>query len=118
MFIANVITFYRKTIQARQWLMDGKWEEGAHTSYLEFKGNELAGKTVGMVGLGAVGQHIARLLEVFPCGIQYYAPYYHDENQNYEPGELEMVFESSDSLAINVPVHETTRGLLRRQLVH
>lgn len=117
MFIANVITFYRKTIQARQWLMDGKWEEGAHTSYLEFKGNELAGKTVGMVGFGAVGQHIARMLEVFPCGIQYYDPYYQDENQNYEPVELEMIFESSDIVAINLPVNDTTRGMIGRELI-
>src|SRR5690625_417707 len=91
MFIANVITFYRKTIQARQWLMDGKWEEGAHTSYLEFKGNELAGKTVGMVGFGAVGQHIGRMLE--------------------------MIFESSDIVAINLQVNDTTRGMIGRELI-
>jgi D-3-phosphoglycerate dehydrogenase len=55
MFVANVITFMRNTIPGWQWLMDEKWGAGAHTSYLQFKGNELAGRTVGMVGFGAVG---------------------------------------------------------------
>src|SRR5687768_8768031 len=41
-FIANVITFLRRTIPAISWLRTRKWDEGAHTSYLEFKGNELA----------------------------------------------------------------------------
>ena len=59
MFIANVITLMRNILPARQWLLDKKWAAGAHTSYLQFKGNELAGKTVGMVGFGAIGQLIA-----------------------------------------------------------
>ncbi|HEX8039066.1 MAG TPA: NAD(P)-dependent oxidoreductase, partial [Chryseosolibacter sp.] len=75
MFIANVITLMRRTIPAWQWLQEEKWEKGAHTSYLEFKGTELAGKTIGMVGFGAVGQHIARLAKAFPCTIRFYDPY-------------------------------------------
>ena len=39
MFVANVITLMRNTIAAIQWLEEEKWEEGAHTSYLQFKGN-------------------------------------------------------------------------------
>src|SRR5690606_21633677 len=59
MFIANVITVLRHTIPGIEWLEGKNWGEGAHTSYLNFKGNELAGKKVGMVGFGAVGQYIA-----------------------------------------------------------
>lgn len=115
MFIANVITFYRKTIAARQWMIDGKWKEGAHTSYLEFKGNELAGKKVGMVGFGAVGQHIARMLKVFPCAIQYYDPYYTDDDSDYHSVSLEAVFETSDIVAVNLPVNESTKGMIGRE---
>src|SRR5690606_568213 len=75
MFIANVITFMRNTLAGIAWLKSGKWGEGAHTSYLQFKGNELAGKTVGMVGFGAVGQTIAGMIKYFPCNIQYFDPY-------------------------------------------
>src|SRR5690606_15512242 len=56
MFIANLITFMRNTLAGIKWLEAKKWEAGAHASYLQFKGHELAGKKVGMVGFGAVGQ--------------------------------------------------------------
>lgn len=117
MFIANVITFYRHTIPARQWLIDGKWEAGAHTSYLNFKGHELAGKTVGMVGFGAVGRHIAQMLAAFPCRIRYYDPYYTDENTSYEPMDLEKIFQDSDIIAVNLPVNESTKGMIGAELI-
>lgn len=117
MFIANVITFYRKTMVARQWLIDGEWDAGAHTSYLHFKGNELAGKTVGMVGFGAVGRHIARMLTAFPCRILYYDPYYTSEDTTYRSVDLDAVFEESDIVAINLPVNESTKGMIGAELL-
>ncbi|RYE14691.1 MAG: hydroxyacid dehydrogenase, partial [Sphingobacteriaceae bacterium] len=42
MFVANVICLMRNTIPSWQWLIGKNWGEGAHTSYLQFKGNELA----------------------------------------------------------------------------
>src|SRR5690625_3247033 len=84
---------------------------------MEFKGNELAGKNVGMEGYGAVGQHIARMLEVVPFRIQYYHPYYQDENQNYDTVELKMDFASTGIVAINLSVNDTTRGMIGRELI-
>ena len=74
MFIANVISFMRRTIPAVNRLRR-KWDQGARTSYLDFKGNELAGKKAGIVGFGAIGQLIAKWIENYPCPIAYYAPY-------------------------------------------
>lgn len=117
MFIGNLITFYRKTIQAHQWLKNKNWEEGAHTSYLEFKGNELAGKTVGMVGFGAVGQHIAKLLKAFPAQVVFYDPYYKNANGQFKSVSLEEVFEQSDIVTINLPANESTRGMIDKGLI-
>src|SRR5690606_39733276 len=65
MFIANLITFMRHTLPVIEWLKAEKWEVGAHTSCLQFKGNEIAGKTIGMVGFGATGQTIDQFLRHF-----------------------------------------------------
>lgn len=56
MFFAGVIILMRKILPANDWLNKEEWEKGAHTSYLQFKGNELANKTIGMVGFGDVGK--------------------------------------------------------------
>ncbi|MBL1410451.1 NAD(P)-dependent oxidoreductase [Sphingobacterium faecale] len=115
MFIANVITLLRNTIPAIHWLEGENWGEGAHTSYLEFKGNELAGKKVGMVGFGAVGQHIARMLINFPADIYYFDPYYTDPNTDFKKVELDELFSTCDIVGIHLPVTAETTGLIDRK---
>lgn len=117
MFIANVITLMRNTVPAWQWLQAEKWEAGAHTSYLQFKGNELAGKTIGMVGFGAVGQRIARLAKAFPCGIQFYDPFLPAFDETFTKVSLDEVFETSDIVSINLPVNEETKGMINKGLL-
>lgn len=115
MFIANVITLMRNTIPAINWLEGKNWGEGAHTSYLEFKGNELAGKKVGMVGFGAVGQHIARMLKNFPSEIYYFDPYYVDPNPDFKKVELEELFSTCDVVGIHLPVTPETKGMIDKK---
>ena len=117
MFISNVIVFMRHTIQARAWLMDKKWEQDAHASYLAFKGNELAGKTVGMIGFGAIGQLIARMIENYPCKIQYYDPYINKVAfPAYKQTSLEDVFSTSDIVSVHLPVTDDTTGMIDKTL--
>ncbi|WP_257666170.1 2-hydroxyacid dehydrogenase [Parapedobacter tibetensis] len=117
LFIANVITFMRNTLDTIQWLQDGNWGQGSHTSYLQFKGNELAGKKVGMVGFGAVGQTIANILKGFPCEICYYDPFYTAEDDRYVKVSLEELFKISDVVAIHLPVNEHTIGMVDSRLL-
>lgn len=117
LFVSNVIAFLRNTLPAVKWLEDGKWNEGAHASYLAFKGNELMGKTIGMVGFGAVGQAIAKLTDAFSCPILYHDPFYKSENENYKIVELSTVFSEADIVSINLPVTKDTKGLIDKHLL-
>jgi D-3-phosphoglycerate dehydrogenase len=117
MFVANVITLLRNTIPGWQWLKAEKWEAGAHTSYLRFKGNELAGRTVGMVGFGAVGQRIARLIKGFPCKVQFNDPFLGSYDSEYIKVSLEELFETSDIVSINLPVNDGTKGMIDNRLL-
>jgi D-3-phosphoglycerate dehydrogenase len=118
MFIANVITFMRHTIAGMDWLKSRRWNEGAHASYLAFKGNELAGRTIGMVGFGAIGQLIARLTENYPCPIQFYDPYITaSPSPSWKKTSLEDVFASSDIVSIHLPVTDATKGMIDKSLL-
>jgi D-3-phosphoglycerate dehydrogenase len=115
-FIANVITFLRSTLPAINWLRARKWDEGAHTSYLEFKGNELAGKKIGLVGFGAIGQLIAKLVENYPCKIAYYDPYVDAAAfPSYQQLSLEELFSSCDIVSVHLPVAPETKGMIDRK---
>jgi D-3-phosphoglycerate dehydrogenase len=118
MFLANVISLLRKTIPSWQWLTAGQWGEGAHTSYLQFKGNELAGKTIGMVGFGAVAQRIAEMVQGFPCPIQYYDPYLSSPHPAFRKTSLEDIFETSDIVSIHLPVTDETIGMIDKDLIN
>jgi D-3-phosphoglycerate dehydrogenase len=117
MFVANVITFMRNTIAGIDWLRGRNWAAGAHTSYLQFKGTELAGKTVGMVGFGAIGQLIAGMLQNYPCPIQFYDPYVTTHDEAYKSVSLEELFATSDIVSIHLPVTEQTKGLIDYSLL-
>lgn len=118
MFVANVISFLRHTLPAVDWLRSRKWEKGAHTSYLSFKGNELAGKHVGMVGFGAIGQLIAKMLQPFPCHIAYYDPYVDASAfPAYQQKNLDDIFSKSDIVSIHLPVTPATRGMINMDLL-
>lgn len=117
MFIANLICFMRKTLPAVEWLRQRKWNDGAHTSYLEFKGNELAGKKIGMVGFGAIGQLIARMVENYPCEIVYYDPYLNPESfPSYQQVNLDDLFASCDIVSVHLPVTKDTLSMIDRRL--
>lgn len=117
MFIANVINLMRNTIPSWKWLKERKWEVGAHTSYLQFKGNEISGKTIGMVGFGAVGQRIAAVVKGFPCHVKFYDPFMESTDSAYEKTSLEDVFENSDILSIHLPVNKQTIGMIDKSLI-
>ncbi|GAA4436274.1 2-hydroxyacid dehydrogenase [Ravibacter arvi] len=117
MFIGNLITLMRHTLAGIEWLKEGKWEAGAHTSYLQFKGNEIAGKTIGMVGFGATGQTIANLVKHFPAKVKYYDPYLEAEDPAYEKVTIEEVFATSDVVSVHLPVTPETRGLVGAALI-
>lgn len=113
MFIANVITFMRKTLPAMAWLRGRNWSEDAHTSYLQFKGNELAGKKIGMIGFGAIGQLIAKLVENYPCSIAYYDPYVDASAfPAYRKLTLEELFSTCDIVSVHLPVTADTKGMI------
>ncbi len=118
MFIANVVTFMRHTLPAMQWLKSRKWDADAHTSYLSFKGNELAGKKIGMVGFGAIGQLIARMVENYPCQIAYYDPYVDPATfPAYRQQTIEELFAFNDIVSIHLPVTADTKGMIDSRLL-
>lgn len=117
MVVGSLITFLRSIIPSSQWLEAGEWQSGSLTAYLKFKGNELAGKTVGMVGFGAVAQRTAGILRSFPCDIRYYDPYVTSPDPRDQKVSLAELFATSDIVSIHLPVTEDTKGLIGTELL-
>ncbi len=72
-------------------------------------GVDLAGKTLGIVGLGKIGRHVQAMAKGFVMNVVVYDPF------REESLSLEAVFESADVLALCCPLTDATRGLVNRR---
>jgi D-3-phosphoglycerate dehydrogenase len=93
----------------------GLWGEKQDDPYLRYRGNELGSRTVGILGFGAVGQRVAKLLGGFGSDILAYDPY-QEERVFAELGArkvtLETLLSCSDVVTVHLPMNSETRNLL------
>ena len=88
-----------------------------------FKGHELYGKTLGVVGLGAIGSMVAQSGGALGMKLMGYDPYISIDAAWSLPKEvqkansLEELVGSSDFISIHVPLHESTKDLISKDLL-
>ena len=83
-----------------------------------FKGNELKGKTLGIVGLGAIGSLLAQTAEVMGMKIIGYDPHISVDAAWRLPKEveraesMEYLLSNSDYISLHVPLLDATKNLI------
>ena len=88
-----------------------------------FKGNELKGKTLGIVGLGSIGSLLAQSLEVMGMKVIGYDPSISVDAAWQLPKEVEKaeslkyLFSNSDYISLHVPLVEDTRNLISKETI-
>ena len=96
------------------YVRDGRWESPAEP-YISMRGVELRGKTLGVIGLGAIGRTVARLGRAFGMQVVAYDPYAGLAGRRKVGttlASLEAVLTASDFLSIHAPETPDTEGLL------
>jgi len=82
-----------------------------------FTGNELYGKTVGIIGFGNIGACLAKLCGIFDMTVLAYDPKRSDEKIRQRGGKkvsLEELLRQSDFVSLNCPLNDETAGMLGR----
>ena len=115
MIVGLIIAQYRHVFESVQWWKDGKWVPGT-TPYFTWMGHELQGKKVGIVGFGAVGRALAKILDGFECDIRIYTHSGRSEG-HYAYMPLEEMFAECDIVSLHLPVTEETKGMINEQLL-
>lgn len=81
-------------------------------------GNELDGKTVGLVGFGNIAKQLTRMLAGFNVKIIVYDSYAKPDTSvyNVEPVDsMEEIFSRSDIVSLHVPLNNETRGIVNKK---
>ncbi len=102
-----MLALHRKLLPAALSVRSGRWEQ------TPFRGRELGGKRLGIVGLGRLGSLMARYADSFGMRVAAFDPYletFPAYVRRYT--SLEELFGNSDVVSLHAPLDDTTRGLV------
>ncbi len=98
-----ILAHSRKLFLADQAARRGIWARES------IAGRELRGKTVGIVGLGAVGKRLAEICQTIGCKVKVHT---RSDNHSYPATTLDELLTTSDFISLSVPLTPATRGLI------
>ena len=82
-----------------------------------FAGHEIAGKTLGVVGLGAIGRKVAASAKALGMEILGYDPYYTSGGEGISVySSLEEMLPLCDYVTIHVPAMDSNKGMFNKDL--
>jgi len=84
----------------------GHWDKATHKSV------ELEGRTIGVIGLGAIGRRFARTADAMGMRVLGFDPYAKDLPASVQPVDLETIWRESDVLSLHCPLTADNARLL------
>ena len=90
-------------------MQQGHWDKATHKSL------ELRGKTLGVVGLGAIGQRVANIGVAFGMQVIAFDPYASKAPAGVVIADLAKVISESDVLSLNCPLTSENRNMINRE---
>lgn len=124
--ITALLLSCRKIIEGIKWVNSQNNVEGGVANIVEkgkaqFVGGEISGKTLGVVGLGAIGRKVAVAANALGMNIVGYDPFF---NKNTDLGidlevvdTLDKIYEKSDFITLHLPYNADTKGMIDKAAI-
>ncbi|HZH97908.1 MAG TPA: NAD(P)-dependent oxidoreductase [Fimbriimonadaceae bacterium] len=126
--VSNVPAYGSNTVAEHTFALILALSRKVHKAYLrslqgEFHlhglmGSDLAGKTLGVIGAGRIGQHVVRIGKGFGMNVLAFDPVadpHYAELLGYRLVSFEELLEQSDVISVCCPLNDSTRHLLDRE---
>lgn len=111
---ALILAHYNKVAQYHQFVQDDLWKRSPTFSPFVYPLNELAGKTLGIVGLGAIGQGVAAVANAFHMRVIAYNRSQKDVNF-VEQVSFEQLLKESDIVSVHCPLNDDSKDLFNKK---
>ncbi len=112
--VGLMLALARNIPEAQASLKNKKWDRK------HFVGNELFGKTLGLIGVGRIGTEVAKRMISFGMKIIAYDPFANKDiakSNGIELKTLDEVYAESDYLSIHSPLNESTKGMINKESI-
>ncbi len=93
------------------YVKSGEYSRQDSFSHYDYKFSELASKTWGVVGLGAIGSRVADIAAAFGCNVVRYSLRDNPSDSDYKSLDFDEFLSSCDIISIHCPLNDDTRGL-------
>ena len=112
LFFGALISLIRQIPQAAQSMAEGRWDRA------KLMGNELKGRTLGVVGVGRIGTEISKRAHAFGMEVIGYDPYISDDRfaalRVSRTSDLAELLADADIVTVHTPLNDETRGMIGR----
>ncbi|HWY34411.1 MAG TPA: NAD(P)-dependent oxidoreductase [Nitrosopumilaceae archaeon] len=111
--LAMLLSLFNNINKADKEVRKGIWLREAN------RGEELAGKTVGIIGYGNTGPAFARCLKGFNCKILAFDKYKsHFGNEFVRESNLQEIFDLADIISLHTPLTEETKNMINTEFIN
>ncbi len=107
--LALLLACAKSVVQLNARMHAGHWDKATHKSV------ELGGRTVGLVGLGAIGQRFARMCDAMGMTVLGHDPFAKDLPPYIKPADLDPIGRESDAISRHCPLTADNAKMLNRQ---
>jgi lactate dehydrogenase-like 2-hydroxyacid dehydrogenase len=90
----------------------GAYSKSKIFTHFGFQYWELAGKRLGIIGLGNIGRKVAQIAQSFGMEIVFYSTSGRNNNINYKRFDLDTLLSTSDVVSIHAPLNSQTKHLI------
>ena len=114
MTMALILSVPRRLAEGEKLVRSGTWAGWSPSAML---GHRIGGKRLGIIGMGRIGQAVARRASAFGLSISYHNRHRLPEAVERETGalwhpELDMLLETSDIISVNCPLNADSRAMI------
>lgn len=97
----------------------GEWTNNADWCFWKYPLIELAGKTMGIIGFGRIGQAVGLLAKAFGMRVLAYDGFPTQEGRKIaEYVEPDRLFAQADVISLHCPLFESTKGIINKDSIH
>ena len=116
MVFSHLLTITNHTEHYAQLNRNGRWSSNADFCYWDTQLTELAGKTMGIIGLGNIGQRVAQIAQAFGMKVKAMtSKEAHELPQGIQKTDLNDLLATSDVLSLHCPLNDSTFHLINAE---